>query len=523
MEIRPKGLMEYLEILWHRRRLIFLVSVVMLIATFVIIRRIPFLYESRALIGVTNLEQIGEGMPIPAVKFTSVVQHLKSRSNLGRMVNELKPYPMIANPEFSRGILGKEIKVDVKNRDIIPDGPESVSVAFRHTDREMAKKVVEDLAAVFEQANAEIRQHALDEIRRISIEVSEVESRLRQIGSERDLAALRNQLATRQATEAMAARTQKVAVDSAIEALSDQQVLLDNQILETKKQISDQERIIADAATRGSAGNAAFGALLVRKADLDAQLKVYQTQYTEKNPKIIAVREQISEINRQMERMASGATENGVALNAPEMVEMRRLRQELSRLETQKEVNRRDLERKNIAAGRLNVEADGGLPPMAPDTVALANRAEYDRLAIRFSRLIDQQERLKRTAGVSGNDAPLFRIIDPASLPLMPVAPNLLMLVGLALGLALGIALLAVIIVELPKLFILNDERDIDFYLGAPVLAMIPETRSQLEQARTRRIRLVRGVFVLLLMIVSIPAVVFILDSTKIFQILGSR
>jgi len=523
MEIRPKGLIEYLEILWRRRGLIILVAIVMLTATYVIIRRIPFLYESRALIVVTNLDQLGEGMPIPAVKFTSVIQDLRSRGNLGRMVNELKPYPMVGNPEFSRGILNKDIKLDIKNREVIPDGPESVSLAFRHTDREMARKVVEDLTSVFEQANEDIRQRARTELSRVSIELSEVEARLRQIGSERDLAALKNQLAGRQATEAMAARSQKMTVDSAIESLTDQQIILDNQIQETRKQIADQERIIADAAARGSNGNAAYGALLVRKADLDAQLKIYQTQYTEKNPKVIAVREQVAEINRQMERLASGATENGVALNAPEMIEMRRLRQELSRLETQKEVNRRDLERKNITVGRLNVEAEGGLPPATPDTVALANRAEYDRLAITFSRLVDRQERLKRTATGTGADEPLFRIVDPASLPLMPVAPNLLMLAGLALGLSLGIALLAVIIVELPRLFILNDERDIEFYLGAPVLALIPETRSQMELARLRRIRMVRGIFVLLLMIIAIPAIVFIIDSTRIFQILGSR
>ncbi len=105
----------------------------------------------------------------------------------------------------------------------------------------------------------------------------------------------------------------------------------------------------------------------------------------------------------------------------------------------------------------------------------------------------------------------------------MPVAPNLFMLNMLALGMSVGVALLIAIIAELPRIFVLNDERDIEYYLGAPVLALIPETVTPMEYGRGRRIKILRGVLAVLLMVVTIPAIVFIIDSTKIFQILGNR
>lgn len=526
MQIRPRGLFEYFEILWRRKKLIFFVMLAMLIATYVVIRRIPFLYESRALIQVTNLQQMGDGMPEPGMKFTSVMQQLRSRGNLARVVKEHHLYPMVRDRDFARALLNKGIVTDVKNRDVAPDGPESISIAFRHTEKETAQRVVTDLMGLFVGANKEMKERAVTELNKVNIEITEVEGRLREIGTESDLASLRNMATNRMATEAIATRSQRMTVESAIETLTDRQIIIDNQIGEVKKQIADQEKIISDAAARGSLGNAAYGALLVRKADLDAQLKIYLTQYTEKNPKVISVKEQLSEINKQMSRMSGGASEGAIALNTPEMAEMRKLRQELSRLETEKEINQRDIRRKSETMDRLPVDssAAGSLGLLlTPDTGTRANRAEYDRLATRFTRLVDQQYRLKRVAGLTGVEEPLFDVVDQANLPNMPVAPNLFMLNMLALGMSVGVALLIAIIAELPRIFVLNDERDIEYYLGAPVLALIPETVTPMEYGRGRRIKILRGVLAVLLMVVTIPAIVFIIDSTKIFQILGNR
>jgi len=52
--MRPRGLFEYLGILWRKKLLILLVAASVSIATLQIISRIPNVYESHALIVISN-------------------------------------------------------------------------------------------------------------------------------------------------------------------------------------------------------------------------------------------------------------------------------------------------------------------------------------------------------------------------------------------------------------------------------------------------------------------------------------
>jgi hypothetical protein len=69
----------------------------------------------------------------------------------------------------------------------------------------------------------------------------------------------------------------------------------------------------------------------------------------------------------------------------------------------------------------------------------------------------------------------------------------------------------------------INNDRDVEYYLGAPVLAMIPETLTTFERARRRRLWLLRWLGLGLLSLMMIPILVVVIDRTQIFQILGSR
>ncbi len=524
MQLRPRRFIEIVEILWQRKKLIFFVTLAMLIATYGVIRRVPFLYESKALVVIANLQEVEDGMPSPNVRFTSVMQQMKSLGTLAQLVREHQLYPQIPDRDEKVNVLRKGIVLDVKNRDVYPEGPESVTIAFRYNDRQTAQTVVRDLVGLFERSNEETESQAINGLNKLKGEIVEIENRLRQIGSERDLAMLRSQAASRMASDAAAMRTQRMNVESTIDSLTDRALMLENQIALVKRQIDEQEKIVSDTVRMGGPGNAAYGALLVRKTELEAQLKIYQTQYTEKNPKVIALREQIYELNKQMARMSTGGSENGLPLSAPEMVELRKLKQELSRLETEREINQRDLQRKSTNLDRLAIGgglSSGGM--IITEGVSNANRAEYDRLAIQYNRLIEKQDKLSRASGVAGATKPLFDIVDKPNLPMRPVAPNPFLLGGLAFGLSLGLALLVALIIELPKIFYLNDERDIEYYLGAPVLALIPESVTPNEKGRHQRIRMMRGLLLLLLLSALVPALFFIIDGTKIFQILGSR
>src|SRR4029434_4296007 len=94
------------------------------------------------------------------------------------------------------------------------------------------------------------------------------------------------------------------------------------------------------------ASNSAYGVLLARRAEVEGQIKDLATFATEKNPKMVQARTQAASINREIARLESGSGTNlGDALNSssPEARELRSMKRELQRIETDLEVTRRDL------------------------------------------------------------------------------------------------------------------------------------------------------------------------------------
>jgi hypothetical protein len=158
-----------------------------------------------------------------------------------------------------------------------------------------------------------------------------------------------------------------------------------------------------------------------------------------------------------------------------------------------------------------------------PRTTNAATRTEYERLLSRYNWLRDKQDAMLKISGTQGVAGMMFKVIDAPNLPQLPVAPNRILLQALALGLSLGFGLAIAFAVELPKMFMINDERDIEYYLGAPVLALIPETLTPIERSRRRKLGMTRGLLILMLAAVLVPAFIFLLNRLQIFQTLGNK
>jgi hypothetical protein len=91
------------------------------------------------------------------------------------------------------------------------------------------------------------------------------------------------------------------------------------------------------------------------------------------------------------------------------------------------------------------------------------------------------------------------------------------LMLAAAFGLAIALA------VETPRLFKINDSRDVEYFLGAPVLAAIPETLTPSERARKRKLRLTRGALVTATAAALAPILVLLLTYLRVFQIIASK
>jgi hypothetical protein len=114
-------------------------------------------------------------------------------------------------------------------------------------------------------------------------------------------------------------------------------------------------------------------------------------------------------------------------------------------------------------------------------------------------------------------------MVDLPNLPQSPAGPirSKLMLMALALALFAGLAAAAV--VEVRRLSTIYDERDVNYFLGVPVVALIPETLTVSERGSARRQLFVRRLGYLALGAAAVPILALALNATKVFQILGNK
>ncbi|MGH9753914.1 MAG: GumC family protein [Blastocatellia bacterium] len=526
--MRPRDLIEYFEILWRKKLLIFLVAAPVVIAAFLVIRRIPNLYESHAVIIISNPGSSNDERLLPGASLAALTQQMTSYGNLATIIRHYGLYRQATgripdlNAQADR--MRKAVKFDIKMRNYYPEAPESLTISYRYTDPEIARRVVADLVSTFENANVTMRRQAVMELERFRAKSAEIETQLQDLAPRGDLTFLRGE-ATRQRDDTLSAtNAQRLATSDSINSLSDKEFMLERQIDEQKRQIAEQERLVKSAApANGLASNSAYGILLARRAEFEGQLKEIATFATEKNPKMIQVRAQLAAINQEIARLeAASSSKTGEAANSasPEARELRVMRRELQRLETEVEVTRRDLSRKTQSLNTIPGETPAEIVPSGGFG---ESKTEYDRLIGRYNWLIDKQESLQKLAGEDGQKIMMFQVIDAPLAQPAPVGPNRMLLGLVGLGIALALGLLAAAALEFPRLFLIHDDRDVEYYLGAPVLALIPETLTPFERRRQRRLWGLRWLGVGMLLCAMIPVFVIALDRAQIFQILGSR
>ncbi|HSE98851.1 MAG TPA: Wzz/FepE/Etk N-terminal domain-containing protein [Blastocatellia bacterium] len=514
---RPRTLTEYVQIFWRRKGLILSVAVVILISTFFIISRVPDYYESRASVVVAGMQTDWQSV---APRVAAITERLTSRSFLETVVerHNLSSSNDSVAIEAAVGRVRKNIKVEPRYRG---DRPEALVISYRNSDPAVAKAVTTDLVSLFGKMNDAIEKQMAEETSAINAEMGEVEGQLGQLTQQRTIASIRRSASG--ATSEI--RAQRIAASSSAETLGDRVYALEQQIAEQKRQIAEQQKIVKVAPSDARAGSS-YGVLLVRKAELEAQIKDFSAQYTDKNPKVITAHNQLAEINRQIAELSAG-DQQGVALNSAEARELRSMQRELARLETELTVTRRELDRKkSVLSSTPAVGLGATSAPIASGDGGAVGEASFDedRLRNRYEILLKKQEALERLrTAAAGLDPGLFQIVDMPSQPQLPVGPDRMKLRMFAMLAALAIGIIVAAAFEAPRLFSITDDRDVRYYLGAPVIALIPETLTPVERGRSRRLRLARGVILLLIGAALVPVFIVLFNYLQVFQILASR
>jgi hypothetical protein len=141
---------------------------------------------------------------------------------------------------------------------------------------------------------------------------------------------------------------------------------------------------------------------------------------------------------------------------------------------------------------------------------------------MRYQSLLEQRDAIQRSNISAAWDPPLFAVIDPPNLPQQPVGPNRMKLAGFALALGLGAGLLILVITEGRRHLLIQDDNDVAYFLGVPVLTVIPETFSPTERSLKWR-RMLASRFSVALLAAAIPAMALAMRHHNFFQSILSR
>lgn len=528
---RPRGFAECPQILWRRKSLIAFIAGIVLIAAAAVVIGIPKVYESRALIVVSGA--IYDRQAANGAQVAAVTEQITSRSNLETLIQRYNLYAPVTKMDATVQQFQKEIKLETKFRSDAQGFPESFTISYRHPDAVTAQQVVTDLVALFDQANKTLEQQAAEEAQRIRTEIDGIEAKLGHAGAQRIANAYRSTAASRAAGAIERQRTERNAIASTLETLKDRQFALDAQIAGQKRLVNQQQEIVRTSPppaddTRASSS---YGALLRRKAELEGQIQDYSSKFTDKYPRLVQAREQLAEINQRIAQ-ASAVGEQARATSAsPAALELRNLQRELSRMETELEVVRREIDRKQRAASSLPSSsiAPSYTPAPAvsmadPGMSGVSGDFGAEGLRERYTALLRREDALRQfQPSTAGPATPFFQMVDQPNLPQSPAGPIRSRLMMVAALLALVIGVIGAAIAEARKLSMIYDERDVNYFLGVPVVALIPETLTVSERGRGARQLFARRLAYLVLGAAAVPILALLLDATKIFQILGSK
>ena len=478
--------LEYLQI--ARRRWIWIVVPTVVISGLVVAgaRKLPKMYQSEALI-LVEPQKVPADFVKPTVsgdvsqRLESIEEQILSRTQLGQIIQKYGLYRdsgLTPDGEVAR------MQDDIAVTPIINPAQRDAQVtAFKITyqggDPVLAQQVTSDLSALFISENLKARaQQAQGTEAFIDSRLSDADQQLQTVATQlRELKSSYMGSLPEQETANLQVMSQlQAVVQSDAEALA--QAQQQKTYLTSLNQAVDG---IASAYTPPAAPSAAEQAL--RKAQSD--LAVAEQMYTPQHPDVIRLKAQVKALELQVKGSASAPSAQAKTSPAgtPQLSPQVRGQIALLNEEIQQRTKNQAATQAKIAQMQTRLERLPEVEEKLSNLTTAYNAAKANDDSLR-----QKKDAASMAAAMEQQaEGEEFRIVDPASLPQVPISPNLPRIDGMGAvgGLLLGVALAGVVEMRDP---VIRSEADVVFYTQVPMLAVLPD----IQPARPRTSRLLR-------------------------------
>jgi polysaccharide biosynthesis transport protein len=472
-----------LDVLRRRRWLAIAILSLGLTATVSVVLFLPSVYTGRAFVLVEG-QQIPENFVRSTVttavetRIYTLSREILSRQRLESLINTFNLYEDLRKRASMQQVLGQmrsDIGIEIRNIDLRPRN-ESAAVAFNLTysgpDAEKVALVTNALAAFYIEENLKARE------RQVAGTTEFVQAQLKEV--KKKLEAQEKEISTYKERHLGELPEQTDANMRALERLSMQM----NVASDSLSRAQERRAILVSQINEDDPESPGGGTLSERLEALERELATLRTQFSDKYPDVIRVKQEITALEKKIRERGDGPDPRTAGRTvAARTAYTRRLQLELRGLDTEMKIIQADLARARREAELYQRRIDNA--PRREQEVAILTR-DYNSTRELYASLLKRQEEASLAGTMElRQKGEQFRILDPASTPGAPSAPNRLRL--LVMGFVASLGLTAVGILTREKLDTsFHRVEDLKAFTSAPVLVTIPRIVTDTDRARER-------------------------------------
>ena len=448
-----------------------------LIAGCIVVLRMPDIYESRARVYVDSdsvLKPLLSGLTVnsdSANRVNLMSRVLTSRPNLERVARETDLAARAPDGgAFERLVseLAVRIKLDATGND------NTYAIRYSDSDPVMAQRVVRKLLDTFVEDTLGIKRQDSDTAQKfLEAQIRDYDQRLRE--AEDKLTSFKQRNVGSMPGQGGDYYTQYQNTSAALEELRAKYRLATERVHELEKQLEGEEPTFGLFAEGDGSPEADDGQIAEYRRQLDQLL----LQYTDKHPRVIALKETIAQVEAQKQAKAGGKKGPRIVSRDPKNAASialdinpvyQNLRIELSRAQVDIAELKQQISEKETLVSSLHSRLNS-VPETEAELVRLnrdyeVNKAQHTALLQRL-----ESARLSQQADSSTEEG-RFRVIEPPTKALFPIGPKRALLMSSVLCVALGAGIVLVFLLNQIKPVFLSRNM-LGSITGLPVLGAI--------------------------------------------------
>jgi polysaccharide chain length determinant protein (PEP-CTERM system associated) len=506
---RPFDFEDYVDIMRRNRAWLLAPAFFGLVLSTVLAYSIDDTYVSDALIRLVP-QQINESLVETATSqqvadhINAMAESIKSRNTLTNLINTYGLYKRELKSEPLEDVINQMRTTDIKIQptsgaaNVTGKNLPAMRVSFSYRDRYLAQKVCADLVSRFTNEHTVDRmtnEHATndflnDEFQRAKRDLDALDQKLTEF-RKRNAGHLPEQMEMN--VSQMKALEQRLStLNHAASRNNEQRMLLESDLRTAKDRLAS----IKDVPPQVQARNEHLLQLDRQIQTLEANIADLKDRYTEDFPDLQTARAQLAVLERQRDEAAKedkGSVKSETRAERPAVArEHQDAKDTIEALQTQLKTNaiegqqiNKDLQAVNASLKAYQGRVEGS--PVGDQEYAELIR-DRDLAKQKYQEL--EAKRQKSAISIdmeSHQQGETLEVLDPASLPTTPSAPNrsLIIPLGALAGLVLGIVLVAIREIKNTSLKNVKDAR---LYTNLPILGSLPRIENDRVVRRRKRL-----------------------------------